>query len=125
MLCIDDDHDFSTALACRLESHDIGVINAYDGREGFQKAFMQPASAIILDYNMPNGQGDYVLRRLKETPVTREIPVIVLTGRKEASIRRMMLNMGADAFLTKPVEFEHLLDEVLRHIKPLAAATSI
>lgn len=100
------------------------MVNAYDGREGFHKAFMQPASAIILDYQMPNGRGDYVLRRLKETPVTRDIPVIVLTGRKEASIRRMMLNLGADAFLTKPVEFEHLLDEVLRRIEPSVAATS-
>lgn len=56
VLWIDDDYDFSKVLSHRLEKLGVGVINAYDGADGFQKAFMQPASAIVLDYNMPNGK---------------------------------------------------------------------
>lgn len=116
VLCVDDDYDFLASLTHRLERRGIGVINAYDGIAGFHKAFAQPANAIILDYNMPNGQGDYVLRRLKETPVTRGIPVIILTGNKDDSVRRTLLSLGADAFLYKPPAFEQLLNELRRHI---------
>ena len=116
VLCIDDDYDFSRVLTRRLNSLDIGVINAYDGADGFETAFAQPASVIILDYNMPNGKGDEVLRRLRSTPRTCKIPVIVLTGNKNESVRQTMLNLGAEAFLHKPLEFEVLLAQLRRFI---------
>ncbi|MCA9264476.1 MAG: response regulator, partial [Planctomycetales bacterium] len=117
LLCIDDDRDFSAALASRLRRYGIGVLNAFDGADGYRQAFLQPAAAIILDYNMPNGQGDYVLRRLQETPITKDIPVIVLTGNRDTTIRRTMLNLGASAFLFKPPQFEKLLEELARFVK--------
>lgn len=109
VLCIDDDADFSSVLRLRLEAIGVSVINAFTGMDGFQKAFSEPASAILLDFNMPNGQGDYILQRLKRNPVTMDIPVIVLTGNKDQQLQRRMLSMGAAAFLTKPLEFEDLL----------------
>lgn len=115
MLCVDDDQDFSHALSRRLEAKGIGVLNAFDGMDGFNKAFAHPANAIVLDFNMPNGQGDYMLRRLKENAVTRDIPVIVLTGNRDDSVRRTMLALGADAFLYKPLLFEQLLTELEKH----------
>jgi len=69
---------------------------------------MQIPRAIILDYEMPQCNGDYVLRRLKESPVTRDIPVIVLTGHKEISIERQMWELGASEYLTKPLDWNRL-----------------
>lgn len=112
ILFIDDDHDFSSALSIRLEAYGIGVVNAFDGSDGVKKACYQKANAIILDYNMPNGNGDYVLQRLKENTVTRDIPVIVLTGKKDDRIRQRMINLGAEAFLFKPPVFQDLLDAI-------------
>jgi CheY-like chemotaxis protein len=121
VLCIDDDADFSDALKCRLESYGVAVIRAFSGMEGYRLAFTSPASAILLDHNMPNGQGDYVLRRLRENPVTRDIPVIVLTGIRDKSLERKMYGLGAKSYLTKPIEFETLRDELAKHIEILAA----
>jgi CheY-like chemotaxis protein len=120
VLCIDDDQDFSNALRIRLEDHGVAVVRAFNGMEGYRLAFTSPASAILLDFSMPNGRGDYVLGRLKNNPVTKSIPVIVITGTRDKVLERQMLSMGACAFLEKPVNFERLRDELARHIDILA-----
>jgi CheY-like chemotaxis protein len=114
ILHIEDDQDLSAALSLRLRPYGISVIRAFAGMEGYRRAFLNPADAIILDYELPNGNGDYVMRRLKENPVTKDIPVIILTGRKERTVERKMRNLGADAFLNKPLEFNSLIDELER-----------
>lgn len=116
VLCIDDDREFATVMKKRLEASGISVINAYDGIEGVEKAFSHTADAIILDFNMPNGCGDQVLRRLRDTPMTREIPVIVLTGNKNEAMHQSMRDAGANALFTKPPVFSELLSELDRYI---------
>lgn len=116
VLCIDDDADFSDALKIRLEDHGVAVIRAYSGIEGYRLAFTAPASAILLDFNMPNGQGDYILGRLKDNPVTRDIPVVVITGTRDKVLERRMLAMGATAFFVKPVSFDQLREHLSRYI---------
>lgn len=120
VLCIDDDAEYSHALKLRLEGRGVAVIRAFDGMEGYRWAFRRPADAILLDYQMPNAQGDYALQRLKDNPVTKEIPVIVITGHRDKSLERKMLNLGATAVLNKPVEFNKLVAELRRHISVLS-----
>jgi DNA-binding response OmpR family regulator len=124
ILSIDDDPDMANSLRLRLKEYGIAVRRAYAGMEGYRRAFTEPAQAILLDYEMPNGNGDYVLRRLKENPVTRDIPVVVLTGRREKTIERTMYNLGAAAFLTKPYLWEHLWDALRPLISPSLVQTS-
>jgi DNA-binding response OmpR family regulator len=112
VLCVDDDHDFATTLKLRLEHHGVDVLHAYAGMEGYRCAFTHEARAIILDQEMPDGDGEYLLRRLKESPVTEDIPVIVLTGRKDQALARRMYNLGATRFLTKPVDWDDLWEEL-------------
>jgi response regulator RpfG family c-di-GMP phosphodiesterase len=75
----------------------------------------------MLDYNMPNGQGDYVLDRLKANPVTRDIPVFILTGTKDKMLERRMMAMGAAGYFYKPVDFDSLRRDLSRHIDILSA----
>jgi DNA-binding response OmpR family regulator len=117
VLCIDDDADFSFGLKLRLEQHGIEVLRAFAGMEGYRYAFTSPAQAILLDYQMPDGNGDYDLRRLKENPVTKDIPVILLTGHRDRALERKMYNLGAVAYLTKPVDWEILWSELQRHLQ--------
>jgi DNA-binding response OmpR family regulator len=124
ILCIDDDPDLSRGVELRLREHGVAVRRALAGMEGYRRAFIEPAQAILLDFELPNGNGDYVLRRLKENPVTRDIPVIVLTGRREKSIERTMYNLGAAAFLTKPYLWNQLWNELQRFVR-LPAASSV
>ena len=116
ILCVEDDRDFSLALQLRFKRHGISVVRAFEGVEGVQAALARPAEAIILDYNLPNGRGDYVLRQLKANPLTKAIPVIVVSGQKRPGLEKEMLHLGAARFFAKPVRFDALLEEVQRHI---------
>lgn len=116
ILCVEDDRDFSLALQLRFKRHGISVVRAFEGVEGIQTALTRPAEAIILDYNLPNGRGDYVLRQLKANPLTKAIPVIVVSGQKRPGLEKEMLHLGAVRFFAKPVRFDALLEELQRHI---------
>lgn len=120
VLCIDDDDEFSAALRVRLEQQGVKVIRAAAGMAGYRHAFTTPAQAIILDFRMPDGNGDYVLRRLKENPVTKDIPVIVLTGEKNRALERTMFNLGAAEYLTKPYTWDTLWAALRRAQSSLA-----
>lgn len=120
VLCIDDDADLSMSLKLRLEARGVAVVRAGAGMEGFRCAFRYPADAIILDYNLPDGRGDYVLQRFKDNPVTKDIPVIVMTGEKGCDIERRLRRLGAANYFTKPVVFEDLLAELRNYIDVLS-----
>lgn len=108
VLHIDDDVDLVDAVTSRLRASGFRVASALDGVTGMQSALLHPASAIILDYDMPNGRGDVVLDLLKANENTKDIPVIVLTAVHKKGLKRHMLNKGADVFMTKPFEFDEL-----------------
>jgi DNA-binding response OmpR family regulator len=112
VLCVDDDPELAAMLKLRLEQHGVDVLHAFAGMEGYRFAFTHEAQAIILDQEMPDGNGEYILRRLKESPVTELIPVIVLTGRTDQALARRMYNLGAARFLTKPVDWKNLWAEL-------------
>jgi DNA-binding response OmpR family regulator len=122
VLCIDDDNDLLNLLKLRLEQHGIEIEQARGGTEGYRQAFRNEVQAIILDYEMPNGNGDYVLRRLKENPVTSKVPVIVLSGRKDRTLERTLSNMGAVRYLTKPIDWDKLLGELKQHVRMVPKA---
>jgi len=116
VLSIEDDDDMALALQLRLREFGAQVVRASAGTEGYRRAFLDSPRAIILDYELPRGNGDYVLRRLKESPATRDLPVIVLTGRRDASIERQMRNLGAAEFLTKPMDWSLLRAALSLHL---------
>lgn len=116
ILHVDDDRELSAVMGKRFEAYGIKVVRAFDGTGGFRKALKHHASAIVLDYEMPNGQGDYVLRRLKENPITRDIPVFMLTGVKDRFLERRLLSMGAARFFNKPVDFTEMINELREFI---------
>lgn len=117
VLCVDDDIEFTNLLKLRLNALGVDVLQAFTGMSGYRFAFTHEAQAIILDHDMPDGNGEYVLRRLKENPVTKDIPVIVLTGRKDQALARRIYNLGANRFLTKPTNWAELWTELRRYIR--------
>lgn len=71
---------------------------------------------ILLDLKLPATDGFEVLRQIKETPVLKRLPVIVLTSSKEEGDRALSYDIGANSYLVKPVSFEGFLD-VVRQIE--------
>ncbi|WP_182870017.1 response regulator [Stieleria mannarensis] len=115
VLAIDDDPDFSIGLQKRLLSVGVRLVRAYRGMDGYRSAFQQRPAAILLDYQMPDGNGEYILRRLKESSATDSVPVIVVTGMRDASLKRRMMAAGASEFLTKPVSWDQLKRALLQY----------
>ncbi|MCA9187220.1 MAG: response regulator [Pirellulaceae bacterium] len=124
VLSIDDDSELSFSLKVRLARKGIDVLRASEGMQGFRYAFAKPPKAIVLDYEMPDVNGDYVLRRLKENHVTRSIPVLVLTGHRDGKLKHKMFSLGASSFLTKPVRWEVLWSEIQKHVLPPKTAAT-
>jgi len=117
VLYVEDDVATSNALKIRAESLGLELIQAFNGTEGYRLAVAKEPDVILCDFVMPEGQGDYALRRFQENPVTENIPVIFLTGRQGADLRRRLYAQGAAGFLSKPVDFEELVHELGRFIK--------
>lgn len=121
VLVVDDDPYILEAVGIRLEAEGMVVIEATGGNEGFALAYTEMPEVIIADYNMPKGTGEYTLTRLRQTAETKEIPVVVITGLTSAKEpnhaleREILGRRGAVGYLSKPLDFEALLDLVRRH----------
>lgn len=101
ILIVDDDETSRYVLRRLLARAPYRILEAEGGQEGLKLARQPGVRAILLDLAMPDLRGEEVLRRLKEDPVTREIPVIVVTSQVLDSGRRTRLEAGAVALLSK------------------------
>lgn len=121
ILVADDDADDRLMIREALEenrlANDLRFVNdgeellAYLKREG---KFADPAGSprpglILLDLNMPRKDGREALREIKEDPVLRGIPVVVLTTSKAEEDVYRTYNLGVNSFITKPVTFDALV----------------
>lgn len=121
VLIIDDDPDVSKALKLRLRQYGIEVLRAFNGMQGYWTALKSLPDVVICDFNMPEGCGNYVLGRLKDHSLTRNIPVVFITGRtidgrRDFGLERDLISLGAVKFMTKPVDFNELLSTLRRFI---------
>jgi DNA-binding response OmpR family regulator len=116
ILCVDDDPDLQTTIELRMRAYDVDVEHAYYGMQGIAEAINMHPDLILMDLAMPNGNGEYLLDCIKRNSATADIPVIVLTGMRDPSLKTCLLQAGAAVFLQKPVHFDELLHQVSRFI---------
>jgi CheY-like chemotaxis protein len=81
VLVIDDELDTKHLLSSRLEKCGVELLYAPDITAGYRMACRDAPSVVISDYFLPNGGIPYLLSRLRTTPATEDLPVLVLTGR--------------------------------------------
>jgi CheY-like chemotaxis protein len=91
-----------------LADDDVEIIAAATGRLALDIAPGARADVILLDVNLPDMTGDEVLRGLRACPQTAATPVIVLTADATPATRRRILELGASAHLTKPIDIDLL-----------------
>ncbi len=77
-------------------------MKAPDGPEGLELAKKQRPGLIILDLMLPSMDGKDVCRALKSNPMTRSVPILMLTARAEEVDRIVGFELGADDYVTKP-----------------------
>jgi DNA-binding response OmpR family regulator len=112
VLVVDDDAIHVKLLANRLEEHGFKVVASTEASEGLQIAMKENVDLIILDVMMPIINGFNFCRLLKSQKEKQHIPVIMLTSRDEETDIEIGLEMGADAYLTKPLNMDSLLSTI-------------
>jgi len=113
VLVIDDDPSLQRLLHVRLEMHeDVKVVKAMNGKNGLIQADAHNPDLIILDWILPDIQGIEVLERLKCKRKTKDIPILMLTGRNKVGNIEDAFDLGANAYLTKPVSLQALGEKV-------------
>jgi CheY-like chemotaxis protein len=106
ILLVDDEREFVQTLSERLMMRDLGSAVAYDGESALEVAREDEPDVMILDLKMPGIDGIEVLRRVKKTQPA--IEVIILTGHGSEADKKVCMELGAFAYLQKPVDIDEL-----------------
>lgn len=106
VLLVDDEKQFVQTLSERLQLRNMGTAVAYDGESALSLIAADEPEVMILDLMMPGIDGIEVLRQVKRTRPAVE--VIILTGHGSEADRETCMQLGAFAYLHKPVDIEVL-----------------
>lgn len=110
ILVVDDTEDNLDLLEFALKRKPVQMLRAGSGKECLQIAAQNHPDVILLDIQMPEMDGFETLKHLRASKKTLGIPVIFLTAqRKDASSIEQGLSLGADEYLTKPIDIDELL----------------
>ena len=102
VLVVEDEPDIAALIGYQLTRAGFRVETTLNGVEALRAVGRVIPDLIVLDRMLPGISGDEVLGRLKDDPETEEVPVLVLTAKKEQEERIAGLELGADDYLTKP-----------------------
>ncbi|HEY5501689.1 MAG TPA: response regulator, partial [Candidatus Anoxymicrobiaceae bacterium] len=109
ILLADDNRLVVKITSAILQDADYDVSVAWDGLEAINKAYAEEPDLVVLDVEMPKINGYQVCRLLKDDEITRDIPIVMLTGRDQQSDKFWGLKTGADAYVTKGFKPDQLL----------------
>jgi len=105
-LLVDDEQEFVQTLSDRLNTRNYGSYPVFDGEQAMELLESETPDVMVLDLKMPGMQGVDVLRQTKKAKP--EIEVIILTGHGSEEDRKVCLDLGAYAYLQKPVDIAEL-----------------
>jgi signal transduction histidine kinase/CheY-like chemotaxis protein/HAMP domain-containing protein len=114
VLVAEDDSDLRGVLTASLTKNGHRVVQARDGAEALAAIERDHIDVLVLDLVMPNIDGFGVLTRLKELRHGESIPVVVVSGTDRSSTETQALRLGANVYLSKPVEAAALTEEVTK-----------
>jgi len=110
ILVIEDDRAIQKALKRLFESEDYGVHVSEDGSAGLEAFRSVRPSLVVLDLRLPGVPGRDVCREIKEE--SPQLPVIVLSAKTDVTDKVLLLELGADDYVTKPFSPRELLARV-------------
>lgn len=117
ILVVDDEPDLVSTIQYRLEWSNCEVITASNGKEGLEKAASEKPDLILLDIKMPVMNGQEMLKRLREHPDLKDIPVIMVTVVCEQQDIATASSYGIADYVTKPFDFTELTEKIANALK--------
>ncbi len=121
VLIVEDEAPLVTLLRYNLEKEGFEIAEAADGEEALLRIAERKPDIVLLDWMLPHVSGIEICRQLRRNPVTRTLPVVMLTARGEEADRVRGLDSGADDYIAKPFSLRELsarLRAVMRRAQP-------
>jgi two-component system alkaline phosphatase synthesis response regulator PhoP len=114
ILVVDDEVNITQILEFSIGSEGFEVITAQNGEEAIERARRERPDLIILDIMMPKIDGYEACRILKANPLTKNIPVVLLTAKGRDIDRRLGYEVGATDYIVKPFSPNKLIERIHR-----------
>ena len=121
ILVVDDEADIVALVAYHLVKAGYRVSTASTGPDALAASRQERPALVVLDLMLPGASGYEVLEKLRTTPATRDIAVLMLTARREEPDRIKGLALGADDYLTKPFSPQELVLRVAAILRRVSA----
>ncbi|MBF0279730.1 MAG: response regulator transcription factor [SAR324 cluster bacterium] len=126
ILLVEDDQQLASYIIKGLKQAGFSVTHAADGEDGLELALVEHFDAAIMDLMLPRRDGLNVIHHLRENRI--DLPVMILSAKRQVSDRVIGLQSGGDDYLVKPFSFEELLARVqalLRRSSNVTEPTSL
>ena len=117
ILAVDDEEIILDLVGRILTESSYNVCFAYDGVEALKMARNMMPDLILMDINLPKMDGLEVLRVLRKLPMTKNIPVVIMTGLKIQDLVETAVGLGISGFLSKPFKHDVLIERIETALK--------
>lgn len=111
VLVVEDNPDMNRFIVQSL-SAEYEVINAFDGKQGLEKALSEAPKLIVSDLMMPGFSGEQMIGEIRRYPQLREIPILLLSAKADEELKIRLLEESVQDFVTKPFSEKDLLARV-------------
>src|SRR5687768_187285 len=112
VLVVEDDPHIRELVLLHLGLEGLTTSSSADGTDGLHKARTEPFDLIVLDVMLPGLDGVTVCRAIRREPHLKDVPILMLTARREESDKVNGLESGADDYLTKPFGIREFIARV-------------
>jgi two-component system phosphate regulon response regulator PhoB len=112
VLVVEDERDVADMLVYNFERAGFDAEAVYDGRAALESIFRDPPDLIVLDWMIPHVSGTEVASKIRTSPATSTIPIVMLTARTDELDQIVGLTVGADDYVTKPFSTKVLVARV-------------
>lgn len=116
VLVVDDNQDAIHILTAVLKKGGYLVSVALNGEEAMERVREDRPALILLDIMMPKMDGYEVCKTVKASAETRDIPVLIVTARKDPESRKRGMDVGASDYLVKPIRPAEILSKVREYL---------
>ncbi len=118
ILLIEDNEQNRYLATFLLEQHGYRVVSASNGQLGIQTAQTLKPDLILLDIQLPILDGYAVARALRESPASRDIPIVAVTSYAMVGDREKCLAVGCNGYVEKPINPETFVAEIEAFLRP-------
>jgi twitching motility two-component system response regulator PilG len=112
ILIVEDEESLLKLESILLSSKGYNVTGVMDGNSALEEITANKPDLVVLDIMLPGMDGFEVCNKVKENPATRDIPVVMLTAKKNSLDQARGLQVGADAYITKPFKSAQVIEVI-------------